>query len=198
MGAFLDRGLADLPGLGRAKPKFLGLVEPGSACRRLTIMLRQTLSGVAVLLLIPIMSISASTSRGQGTAPILVHTSDFDGVIFPAGMKAFQTEFPKGVRYWTPSESDVLVAERELIPFLSRSNDARVKQILSRIKTYKRQYVGVVIAGHKDLYFNLFCMAPNYWTRAEVVIFDGGTCFFNLQFSTETKSFSDLRVNGIA
>jgi hypothetical protein len=50
-------------------------------------------------------------------------------------MKAFHGEFPKGVRYWTPSETDVLLAEKELIPFLSRSNDGRVKEILSKIKT---------------------------------------------------------------
>jgi len=127
-----------------------------------------------------------------------VHTSDFDGVILPADMKAFQREFPKGVRYWTPAESDVLLAEKELIPFLSRSGDTRVKEILSKIKTYKRQYVGVVIAGHKYVYFNLFCVALNYWTRREVVVFDGGTCFFNVRFSTESKAFSDLRVNGVA
>lgn len=113
-------------------------------------------------------------------------------------MKAFQREFPKGVRYWTPAESDVLLAEKELIPFLSRSGDTRVKEILSKIKTYKRQYVGVVIAGHKYIYFNLFCVALNYWTRREVVVSDGGTCFFNVRFSTESKAFSDLRVNGVA
>ena len=143
-------------------------------------------------------SLCASTQGGQFTSPIPVHATGVDGVIFPADMKAFQTQFPKGVRYWTPSESDVLVAEHELIPFLGRSHDARIREILSKIKTYKRQYVGVVIAGHKYVYFNLFCVAPNYWTRAEVVVLDGGTCFFNVRFSSETKAFSELRLNGVA
>lgn len=161
-------------------------------------MFQRFFSAAAFLPLILTISISASTSGRQATAPVLVHTSDFDGVIFPADMKAFQREFPKGVRYWTPQESDVLVAEKELIPFLSRSNDARAKEILSKIKTYKRQYVGVVVAGRKYIYFNLFCVALNYWTREEVVVLDGGTCFFNVRFSIETRTFSNLRVNGVA
>ena len=172
--------------------------ERRSAYRRLTIMLRPLVSPIAFLLLILTISISVPTSGRQAPAPILVHTSDFDGVIFPGDMKPFQREFPKGVRYWTPAESDVLLAEKELIPFLSRSNDTRVKEILSKIKTYKTQYVGVVITGHKYVYFNLFCIAPDYWTRREVVVLDGGTCFFNVRFSIENKAFSNLRVNGVA
>jgi hypothetical protein len=164
----------------------------------LVVMFRRFFSAIAFLLITLTISISVSTSGRQATPSVLVHTSDFDGVIFSADMKAFQKEFPTGVRYWTPSESDVLAAERELIPFLSSSKDARVKEILSKIKTYKRQYVGVVIAGRKYIYFNLFCMAPNYWTREEVVVFDGGTCFFNVWFSSDTKAFSKLRVNGLA
>jgi hypothetical protein len=156
------------------------------------------LSPIAFLLLIPTVSKSAPTSERQTTAPMLVHTTSSDGVIFPADLKAFQAEFPKGVRYWTPSESDVLVAENELIPFLSRSKDSRVKEILSKIHTYKRQYVGVVIAGHRLVYMNLFCVAGKDWTRREMVVADGGTCFFNVRFSTETKTFSNLQVNGIA
>ena len=141
---------------------------------------------------------SASTSGRQATAPTLVHTSALDGVIFPADLKAFQDEFPKGVRYWTPSESDVLVAEKELMPFLSHSKDPRVKEILSKINTYKRQYVGVVITGHKFVFMNLFCLTAKYWMQREVVVADGGTCFFNVRFSTETKTFSNLQVNGVA
>ena len=75
-------------------------------------MFRRILSPSAFLPFILTIFISASTSRQQATAPILVHTSAFDGVIFPADMKAFQKKFPEGVRYWTPSESDVLLAER--------------------------------------------------------------------------------------
>jgi hypothetical protein len=156
--------------------------------------MRRHLSIVPPLVILTIF-LAAST---QSTGPLRVHTPDSDGVIFPASMKAFHGEFPKGVRYWTPSETDVLLAEKELIPFLSRSNDGRVKEILSKIKTYKRQYVGVFIAGHKYIFLNLFCDAPKYWTRQEVVVFDGGTCFFNVRFSTEDKSFSNLLVNGVA
>ena len=140
-------------------------------------MLRRLLSLIAFLML-PTMAFCALTAGRQATAATLVHSSGFDGVIFPAEMRTFQMDLPKGVRYWTPSESDVLVAEKELIPFLSRSNDARVKDILGRIKTYKRQYAGVLIAGHKFVYINLFCAASSYWTQREVVVSDGRYVLF--------------------
>ena len=162
------------------------------------IMLRRLFSPFAFSLFIITISIVASTLGQQEAAPILVHNSDFGGVIFPADMKAFQRGFPKGVSYWTPSQSEVIAAEKELIPFLSRSNDERVKEILSKLRAYKRQYVGVVIAGHKYVYFNLFCLAPKDWTRREFVVSDGGTCFLNIRFSMETKTFSNLQINGVA
>jgi len=158
---------------------------------------RRFLSPFVFLVLI-LISISAAASGRQANTPILVHRSDFDGVIFPADMRAFQREFAREVRYWTPSKSEVLTAEKELIPFLSRSNDARVKEILGKIKTYKRQYVGVFISGHKYVYFNFLCLAPKDWTRKDFIVSDGGTCFFNVRFSIETNTFSNLRVNGVA
>src|SRR5262249_15044871 len=107
------------------------------------------LSQFVLLLSILTISIPTATPGRQTNTTIQVHGADFEGVIFPAAMRAFSSRFPKGVRYWTPSESEVLAAEKELIPFLSRSNDARVKEILEKIRTYKRQYVGVLINGHK-------------------------------------------------
>jgi len=159
-------------------------------------MLRRLIASLAVFALI--LTISTSASGRQGATPMRVSTADYDGIIFPAEMKAFRGEFPKGVGYWTPSESEVLAAEKQLVPFLRGSSDPRVKEILNKISTYKRQYVGVIVAGQKYLYFNLFCLAPNYWTRSEVIVLDGGSCFFNVRFSNETKTFSHFRVNGVA
>jgi hypothetical protein len=131
--------------------------------------------------------------------PTLVQEHGFVGVIFPAKMKAFQRQFPKDVRFWTPSESDIIMAERELVPFLQNANDPRVSDILRAISTYKRQYSGIVLNERKLIHINLFCETDaRNWTRQEVVVLDGGPCYFNLRFSIETKTFSHLQINGRA
>jgi hypothetical protein len=136
-------------------------------------------------------------SRHQG--PALIHGREFEGVIFPARMKPFVMYFPRGVRYWTPSESDVLMAENELVPFLQKSKDPRVAEILKTLKTYKRQYAGVILSDQKQIYINVLCETFALdWRRRPVVVSDGGPCYFNLRFSTDTKTFSDFYVNGRA
>jgi Protein of unknown function DUF72 len=75
------------------------------------------------------------------------------GVIFPANMKAFQGEFPKGVRYWTPSESEVLMAEKELVPFLQNNRRNAVQacggRCMSAISDDKRNEILSLNTGVK-------------------------------------------------
>jgi hypothetical protein len=121
------------------------------------------------------------------------------GVIFPADSKELPGLYPRSASYWTPSELDVQVAEKGLIAFLEKSKNPKVPEILKRIEKYKRQYRGIVLDGHKLIFIRFFCDIPSEnWMTEEVVVNDGGSCYFNLQFSTETKTFSHLWVNGEA
>jgi hypothetical protein len=131
--------------------------------------------------------------------PALVRGPGFVGVIFPANTKEIPGLYPAGVSYWTPSESDILAAEEGLIPFLGKSVDPKAPEILKRIGAYRRQYRGIVLGGHKQIFIRFFCETlSDDWTSHEMVVLDGGSCFFNLRFSTETKAFSHLWVNGEA
>ncbi len=59
---------------------------------------------------------------------VFIQGPGFAGVIFPADMKAFQSHFPKGTQYWTPSKSDVLAAEHELVSYLRDSKNPQVRE----------------------------------------------------------------------
>ena len=131
--------------------------------------------------------------------PLVVNGAGFVGVIFPADSKPIDGMYPAGTAYWTPSESDVLEAENGLLPFLSNSKDRRAPEIIKGIESYKRQYRGLVLNGHRQIIIHFFCETDSQdWKKREILVFDGGTCFFNLRFMIETKTFSHLQINGLA
>jgi hypothetical protein len=131
--------------------------------------------------------------------PTLVKGSGFVGVIFPANSEEMPGLYPPGASYWTPSESDVIAAEDGLIPFLGKSKDPKAPEILKQIGSYKRQYRGIVLGGRKQIFIRFFCeISSEDWTSREMVVLDGGSCFFNLRFSPATKTFSNLWINGEA
>jgi hypothetical protein len=129
---------------------------------------------------------------------VVIRTDDFTGVIFRA--ERFSSDASTKGRYWTPQESDVRKAEEKLVPFLQSELKSPDREwILKRLKSYKRQYLGRVVGGHKEIFINFFCDsfdAPD-WTKTMVITFDGGACFFHVHFSPESKTFFELEVNGV-
>ena len=96
-------------------------------------------------------------------------------------------------------ESDISEVEKSLKPFLEKSKNPKAAEILKRIESYKRQYRGIVLDGHKQIFICFFCETySDNWMSEELVVNDGGSCFFDLRFSSETKTFSHLWVNGEA
>jgi hypothetical protein len=156
---------------------------------------------LALLLLPTGLTPGQKTNSNSGRSErVFIHGPGFVGVIFPADMKAFQGQFPKGTRYWTPLKSDVLAAEHELVPYLRVSKDPQVREILAKIATYKRQYIGIALAGHKQIYMNFFCDADtsDTWKNGQIEVMDGGSCYFNLRFAPDSKNFSRFQINGRA
>ena len=143
-------------------------------------------------------STAISGQQEAGLAkPTLVKGSGFFGVIFPANSEEMPGLYPPGASYWTPLESDVIAAEDGLIPFLAKSKDPKAPEILKQIGAYKRQYRGIVLGGRKQIFIRFFCeISSEDWTSREMVVLDGGSCFFSLRFSPATKTFSNLWING--
>lgn len=144
-----------------------------------------------------------SSAQNSDSGPVksaLIRGPGFVGVIFPANAQVIQGLYPKGVSYWTPSEAAVLEAEKGLVPFLKGLKDPRIPEIAKGIEKYKRQYRGIILGGQKQISIRFLCevLPSDDWTRKETIVDDGGSCFFNLRFSTETKTFSHLQINGVA
>jgi hypothetical protein len=155
---------------------------------------------LTILSLLP--CVQQSPKNTADTPGIMVHGEGFEGVIFPAEKRALDfSPKDKMNEYWTPSEADVSEAERRLLAFLQSGvlKGSERDKILKNLRTYKRQYVGLVIKGEKEVFINLFCVVDGpYWIRREVIVMDGGACFFRVQFSMKTKTFHSLQVNGYA
>jgi hypothetical protein len=147
---------------------------------------------------------SSDPIRSQQQAkPTIVKQEKFVGVILPADSTQFPGLYPAGTTYWTPTESDVLELEGNLVPFLEKSKNPHAPEVLKQIEKYKRQYRGIVVGGHRQIVLRFLCdtripTIDENWMKEEVIMTDGGSCFFEVRFSTETKKFSDLFINGEA
>ena len=120
---------------------------------------------------------------------IPVKTSEFEGVILVP-------------RDWVPTSKVVLAVEEQLLAYLTEQQhafDSLQAPIVERLPSYRRQYWGEIENGKKVLVANFFCDAGHYdWMEQEVVVLDGGDCFFRLRYDVEAGTFFNLIVNGSA
>jgi hypothetical protein len=139
---------------------------------------------------------------GSNLQPKLVSGAGFQGVIFPADTKTPPELrlYPPSATFWTPTETDIAVAEHALPTFLKQSRNPHAKEVLRQLDSYKRQYRGVVLRGRKQIFIRFFLceISEDTWMKKETVVMDGGSCFFSLRFSPAAKAFSDLWINGEA
>jgi hypothetical protein len=144
---------------------------------------------------------SVEIPNATNLGPELVSGAGFQGVIFPADTKTPSDLqlYPASATFWTPTESDIDVAERALPTFLMQSRNPRAREVLKGLDSYKRQYRGVILRGRKQIFIRFFCeISSDSWMKQETVVMDGGSCFFTLRFSPATKTFSELWINGEA
>ena len=120
---------------------------------------------------------------------ILITTNEFEGVIFHD-------------RDWVPTVEEVRTLEERIDTYLSQQQaafDGSKTPIGERLPAYKRQYWGVLENEKRVIFANFFCDTLHYdWTNQEVVVDDGGDCYFQIQYDVETGTFFDLYVNGSA
>jgi hypothetical protein len=78
---------------------------------------------------------------------------------------------------------------------------SQMSDFLIDLKDYKRQYViSLDKNGHKIVYVNCLCSVDNMedWKRQEIVVRDGGICFFNVKVNLFLKTYFEFNVNGSA
>lgn len=108
----------------------------------------------------------------------------------------------KAIDYWTPSEKDIRMLENNLPAFLQKNSDQFYTPdapVLERLNEYNRQYIGIVLSEEKVIYANYFCASFDVdWKKNFVFLLDGGACYFQFNYDTNTGELFDLKVNGEA
>jgi hypothetical protein len=100
---------------------------------------------------------------------------------------------------WMPADADVKAIESRLSQISKlRSSDEEDGRQMRNPEKYYRQYVGIMAGKHKFIYINAFCddPPPSYWKKQLVVVYDGGTCYWNVIYDTVSGEFSYLQING--
>lgn len=94
---------------------------------------------------------------------------------------------------WLPSSEDVAKLEKHLGDLSNMTPVSIVKPF-----SYRRQYVGIILAGKYLVYVNAF--PPNDyskdWRTRFVSVCDGGPDFWGVIFDPSTGKFSELHGNG--
>ena len=101
--------------------------------------------------------------------------------------------------FWAPSVSDVLKLEEKIDEYLSQNSNLFYRQppVWERLDEYQRQYIGFERGGKQIIYGNYFCDSTGKnWRQEFVFVFDGGDCFFQVEYDVESGTFIKLWVNG--
>ena len=106
---------------------------------------------------------------------------------------------------WSPNQADIDLAESRLSQVHELSIRSKMEyRIIEHPEQYFRQYIGIVQSNRKRIYLSAFCgmengvqVPPSYWHEKLFEIEDGGSCVWQALFDVETRTFIELRVNGV-
>jgi hypothetical protein len=111
-------------------------------------------------------------------------------------------EAPKVTKGWTPSQQDLDSLEAHLPELRNLKSDGKGLgangDSIPDPERYYRQYVGVVVHGHRYIYVNAILSVHGDWQTEIQDICDGGTSTWGVLYDPATCKFSDLRTGGYA
>ena len=129
-------------------------------------------------------------------------TKLFEVAIFPES----SYEIMPGKRF-TPTKEEIFEAEKALKSKLKEANRNLENQYNSPIihrnlKKYKRQYFGYINGnGEKVLYINSLWKKneeETKWLQQIIMVSDGGSYYWNIEYNLNTDELINLSVNGSA
>ncbi len=146
-----------------------------------------------LILCVSLLFLSNSVFQNQSSHKI--ETEKVKGIICT---DAKQWEFTfKGKEFWTPTKEQVLDAEAEIERVLKDKPPAESPDLWQKLPLYKRQYVGIIINGHKRIFCNFYCTEEPLDCKP-VLYADGGDCFFKIEYDVEGRKVEKLEINGNA
>jgi hypothetical protein len=102
----------------------------------------------------------------------------------------------KATEFWTPTKEDVLAAEDQITAYLKKNPKFHMPDLWRKLPEYSRQYLGIVVNGHRRIFCTFFCSADLPLTDKPFVEFDGGECFFRVQYDVDEKQCYDFNEIG--
>jgi hypothetical protein len=127
-----------------------------------------------------------------------IKTDKIEGVIC-TNFAAWKSIVP-ATEFWTPTKDDVLAAEPQIEAYLKRdSKNLRTPDLWHKLPGYKRQYIGIVVNGHRRIFCRFFCVFPTgplndqaFWVE------DGGECFFRIEYDLDDQQCYNFKANAYA
>jgi len=98
---------------------------------------------------------------------------------------------------WIPTKEEILEAEEKIEQYLKDNPSKRSPELWRKLSKYKRQYVGVVVDGHKRIFCNFYCSDKPLDSKPYLVS-DGGDCYFQIEYDLKDKDCYSLLINGEA
>ncbi|MHC4157804.1 MAG: hypothetical protein ACYSSO_01870 [Planctomycetota bacterium] len=132
---------------------------------------------------------------------IEIESNTIRGVVVPK--EYFRNIYGRELsNYWTIEDFDFEELDNRLEKYLREEADLGYhKDLPDKFRSYRRQYIGKIKKGHKRIYITFFCESFDNW-KDELVdlgnIFDGGDCFFQVEYDIETGKFFNLFIHGEA
>ena len=156
--------------------------------------------GIRILFLILLAACNAPTIESLSTDT--PQTAGQNWVIFSQKQAEEQGIVPRLVssdNFWTPSNSDILKIEDQIVEFLHQNHNFFSYQppVWERLDQYQSQFFGLKREGKQIIYGNYFC--DNFgkdWKREFVSVLDGGECYFQIEYDLHRGEFIKLMVNG--
>jgi len=102
---------------------------------------------------------------------------------------------------WTPSREDILLFEKALPRAVITNAHTRQSRIARELPNYKRQYVGVMRNGRRELRVTLLHNSSNAvrdgsWLTAYLQVMGGGDNYGHVTFDPRTRRITELFPNG--
>lgn len=149
----------------------------------------------------------AAQNKPQPAAAASTRLPDTVAILPAAGV--VPTLLDEEKPYWAPSHALVVEADAALPGYLrataaSQAVDSFARegaaQILTNYAQYRRQYFGVTRNRRQILYVRGFCDVHDQpdWRTREVMMMDGGPCYFFARYDPATRRFVFFEPNGFA
>lgn len=134
-----------------------------------------------------------------------IKTDEFEGAII-AKEQVPQLRFfrEKRTDYWTPTEQEIVEAEKLSKAYFEKYNGAdqyvkaSIPSIVGEWGKYKRQYVGLIEKNEdKTVWINYFYDSRDfsYWDEEFPFVLGGGRNYFNIKVNLNKKECYDVQIN---